>query len=69
MTASLGSVEETIKCATHGLVKRFVYPSRKQVSSASALVFPLLAAIQKSKGLLLYWDTVSQDCGPVFAVL
>lgn len=38
MTAGLGSGEETITSATHVLMQRFVYKSRKQVSSALALI-------------------------------
>lgn len=41
MTAGLGSGEETITAATHGLVQGLVYTSRKQVSSALALICQL----------------------------
>lgn len=38
MTAGLGSGEETITSATHCLVQRLVYTSRKQVSVELALI-------------------------------
>ena len=38
MTAGLGSGEETIASATHGLARRLVYTSGKQVSVALALI-------------------------------
>lgn len=41
MTAGMGNGEETITSATHGLVQRFVYTSRKQVSTALALICQL----------------------------
>lgn len=41
MTAGLGSGEETITSATHGLGQSLVYTSREQVNTALALICQL----------------------------
>lgn len=61
MTAGLGSGEETITAATHGLALSLVYTCRKKTKKTRTG--------EQCISIDLSTDTVSQESGPVSAVL